>query len=251
MESTMRPKPELSSGAVAQTAAKKSVSSYNVVSLVRKTGPGWRVEKCVTGRTIFLQGDPADSIFYILTGKVKLAVTNETGKEAIVAVLARDEFLGEECLDGTRIWTATATALADCEVLRFEKPAFRKLIQQEPGFSEMFITHVVERTVRVQADLVDQLFNSSEKRLARTLLLLANFGQEGAPQPLIARISQATLAEMVGTTRSRISFFMNKFRRLGFIDYDHSGEIAIHKSLLNLVLHERPQIEPQELRAPK
>lgn len=192
---------------------------------------------------IFAQGDEAESIFYILKGKVKLTVLSSRGKEAIVAILTPDDFLGEECLDGQRIRTATAATLVDSVVVRLEKSALRRLIREEVGFSEMFITHILDRALRVQADLVDQLFNSSEKRLARLLLLLANFGKEGKPEPIIAKISQETLAEMIGTTRSRVSFFMNKFRKLGLIDYSHGGAIEVHKSLLNLVLHEQPHIE--------
>jgi CRP-like cAMP-binding protein len=149
----------------------------------------------------------------------------------------------QECLDGQKVRTATAIAMVESSVAQFEKASIRKVLHDEPAFSQMFIAHLLDRTSRVQADLVDQLFNSSEKRLARLLLLLANFGKEGAPEPIIAQISQETLAEMIGTTRSRVSFFMNKFRKLGLIQYGHSGGIEVHKSLLNLVLHEHPHIE--------
>lgn len=218
--------------------------AFDVKTLLRKISNGRRVEKYPKGHTIFAQGDAAETIFYILKGKVKLTVMSSRGKEAIVAILTPDDFLGEECLDGQRIRTATAATLVDSVIVRLEKLAVRQLIREEDGFSEMFITHILDRALRVQADLVDQLFNSSEKRLARLLLLLANFGKEGRPEPIIAKISQETLAEMIGTTRSRVSFFMNKFRKLGLIDYTHGGAIEVHKSLLNLVLHEQPHIEP-------
>lgn len=216
---------------------------FDVKKLLSKISEGRRVEKYHKRHTIFGQGDVAETIFYIIKGKVKLTVLSARGKEAIVAILTADDFLGEECLDGQRIRTATAVTLVDSVIVRLEKEAVRQLIREEPGFSEMFITHILDRALRVQADLVDQLFNSSEKRLARLLLLLANFGKEGKPEPIIAKISQETLAEMIGTTRSRVSFFMNKFRNLGLIDYTHGGAIEVHKSLLNLVLHEQPHIE--------
>lgn len=217
---------------------------FDLKKLLSKISDGRRAEKYPKGHTIFAQGDSAETIFYILKGKVKLTVLSSRGKEAIVAILTPDDFLGEECLDGQRIRTSTAATLVDSVIVRLEKSAVRQLIREEPGFSEMFITHILDRALRVQADLVDQLFNSSEKRLARLLLLLANFGKEGKPEPIIAKISQETLAEMIGTTRSRVSFFMNKFRKLGLIDYTHGGAIEVHKSLLNLVLHEQPHIEP-------
>ena len=186
---------------------------------------------------VFSQGDQADSVFYIHHGKVKLTVVSEQGKEAVVAVLGPDEFCGEGCLAGQPRRMATAAALTECEIMRLEKAAIIRVLHDEPAFSEMFVSHLLARTIRVEEDLVDQLFNSSEKRLARLLLLLANFGKEGRPEPIIAKISQETLAEMIGTTRSRVSFFMNKFRRLGFVDYNGSG-LEVHSSLLNVVLHD-------------
>ena len=179
-------------------------------------------------------------MFYIQKGKVKVTVVSEQGKEAVVAVLGPDEFCGEGCLTGQPLRLATATAMTDCEIMRLEKAAMIRVLHEEPAFSEMFVSHLLARTVRVEADLVDQLFNSSEKRLARALLLLANFGKDGRPEPIIAKVSQETLAEMIGTTRSRVSYFMNKFRKLGLIDYN--GRIEIHSSLLNVVLHEEPHI---------
>ena len=169
---------------------------------------------------VFSQGDPADSSFTSIDGKVKVTVISEQGKEAVVAILGPDEFCGEGCLTGQPRRMATATAMTECEIMRLEKAAIIRVLHDEPAFSEMFVSHLLARTIRVEADLVDQLFNSSEKRLARALLLLANFGKEGRPEPIIAKVSQETLAEMIGTTRSRVSYFMNKFRQLGFIDYN-------------------------------
>ena len=193
-----------------------------------------------TNATVFAQGDAADSVFYIQKGKVKITVLSEQGKEAVVAILGPDEFCGEGCLTGQPRRIATATAMTDCEIMRVEKQTMIDALRDEPAFSEFFVKHLLERTIRVEADLVDQLFNSSEKRLARALLLLANFGKEGRPEPIIAKVSQETLADMIGTTRSRVSFFMNKFRKLGFIEYN--GHIEIHSSLLNVVLHDQPQL---------
>ena len=173
---------------------------------------------------------------------MKVTVVSEQGKEAVVAVLGTDEFFGEGCLAGQALRISTVTAMTDSVIARIEKAAIIRVIHQQPTFAEMFIAHLLGRNIRVEADLVDQLFNSSEKRLARMLLLLANFGKESKPEPIIAKISQETLAEMIGTTRSRVSFFMNKFRKLGFIDYNGSG-LEIHSSLLNAVLHDQPQIK--------
>lgn len=196
--------------------------------------------KLKKNQAIFSQGDSCDAVFYIQKGKVKITVISTQGKEAIVAVLGPGEFFGEGSLAGQPLRLATAAALTDCDIVRVDRETMVRVLYDEPAFSEMFVSHLLARTVRVEADLVDQLFNSSEKRLARVLLLLANFGKEGAPQPILEKINQATLAEIVGTTRPRISFFMNKFRKLGLIDYN--GHIEVHKSLLNAVLHERPNI---------
>jgi CRP/FNR family cyclic AMP-dependent transcriptional regulator len=205
------------------------------------TGNGGRaISKYRKNETIFSQGDPADSVFYIQKGKVKIAVVSERGKEAVVALQGPDEFFGEGCLTGQLRRLARATAVTECEIMRVEKAAMIRVLHDEPAFSEMFVSHLLTRTVRVEEDLVDQLFNSSEKRLARALLLLANFGKEGRPEPIIAKISQETLAEMIGTTRSRVSLFMNKFRKLGLIDYN--GHMEVHSSLLNVVLHDDPHI---------
>src|ERR1700691_1512816 len=202
---------------------------------------GQSIGKYRKDEVVFSQGDPADAVFYIQKGKVKLTVVSEQGKEAVVAILGADDFFGEGCLAGQDQRIATVKAMADSTITRLEKSAIVRLIHEEPTFSEMFIAHLLGRSIRVEADLVDQLFNSSEKRLARMLLLLANFGKEGSPEPMIAKISQETLAEMIGTTRSRVSFFMNKFRKLGFIDYN--GGIEVHSSLLNVVLHDQPPIK--------
>lgn len=201
---------------------------------------GRSIAKYRKGETVFSQGKPADAVFYIQKGKVKVTVVSEQGKEAVVAILGPDEFCGEGCLTGQPLRLATATAMTDCEIMRLEKAAMIRVLREEPAFSGMFVSHLLARASRVEADLVDQLFNSSEKRLARALLLLANFGKDGRPEPIIAKISQETLAEMIGTTRSRVSFFMNKFRKLGLIDYN--GQIEIHPALLNVVLHEEPHI---------
>lgn len=192
------------------------------------------------GQIIFSQGDRADSVFYIQKGRVKITVVSGQGKEAVVAILRAEEFCGEGCLTGQPRRMATATAMTECEIMRLEKSAMMRVLNEEPAFSEMFVAYLLARTVRVEEDLIDQLFNSSEKRLARALLLLANFGKEGRPEPIIAKVSQETLAEMIGTTRSRVSFFMNKFRKLGLIDYN--GHIEIHSSLLSVVLHDDPLI---------
>jgi CRP/FNR family transcriptional regulator, cyclic AMP receptor protein len=189
-----------------------------------------------TQQVIFSQGDAADSVFYIVRGKIKIAVTSEHGREAVVGLLGERDFFGEGCLIAQPLRLATATSMADATVMRVEKTEMIRVLHAEPALAERFTAHLLTRNSRVEADLADHLFNSSEKRLARTLLLLANFGKEGRPEPITTKISQETLAEMVGTTRPRVSFFMNKFRRLGFIDYD--GEIKVHSSLLSVVLRD-------------
>src|SRR6185295_10864486 len=178
-------------------------------------------------KAIFSQGDVADSVFFIQKGKVKITVVSQQGKEAVVAILGKGEFFGEGCMVGQMTRLSTATAMEDSEVMRLDKSAVTQVIHNEPAFAELFIAYLLQRTVRVEEDLVDQLFNSTEKRLARMLLLLANFGKDSEPEPIIARVSQETLAEMIGTTRSRVSFFMNRFRKLGFISYN--GSIEVHR----------------------
>jgi CRP/FNR family transcriptional regulator, cyclic AMP receptor protein len=189
---------------------------------------------------VYRQGDPADFVFFIQSGKVKKTVVSEQGKEAVVALLGTGDFFGEACLAGETRRLATVSAMTKSVIARISKADITRVIHEEPAFAELFISHLLARNSRVEEDLVDQLFNSSEKRLARVLLLLANFGKEGLPEPVIAKISQETLAEMIGTTRSRVSFFMNRFRQLGLIDYN--GRIEVHRSLLNVVLRDQPQI---------
>ena len=214
----------------------------------KRFDPAVFLETAAQGRTIsahrkkkiiFAQGDAADAVFYIKKGKVKVTVLSKQGKEAVVALLGTDEFVGEGCLIGQPKRLATATAMSECVTMRVEKAEILRVLQDEPAFSQMFVSHVLARNARVEEDLVDQLFNSTEKRLARLLLLLANFGKEGRPEPLVAKISQETLAEMIGTTRSRVSHFMNKFRDAGFIDYN--GHLEVHSSLLSVVLTDPPR----------
>lgn len=187
---------------------------------------------------IFAQGDAADAVFYIKKGKVKVTVVSKAGKEAVVALLGQNEFLGEGCLIGQPKRLGTATAMTECVIMKVDKAEIQRVLHNETAFAQIFISHILARNARVEEDLVDQLFNSTEKRLARVLLLLANFGKEGRPEPIVAKISQETLAEMIGTTRSRVSHFMNNFRRLGFIDYN--GHLEVHSSLLSVVLKDAP-----------
>ena len=205
-----------------------------------KVNGGRAISEYRKDKIIFRQGDPSDAVFYIQSGKIKTTVVSEQGKEAVVALLGSGDFFGEGCLTGQPQRLATVSALTECVIVRISKTDITRVIHEEPAFAELFISHLLARNSRVEEDLVDQLFNSSEKRLARTLLLLANFGKEGRPEPIIAKVSQETLAEMVGTTRSRVSFFMNKFRKLGLIDYN--GNIEVHSSLLNVVLRDQPQL---------
>jgi CRP/FNR family transcriptional regulator, cyclic AMP receptor protein len=212
----------------------------------RRFDPVLFFETAAKGRTIsnhrkseiiFSQGDNADAVFYVKKGKVKVTVVSKQGKEAVIAILGIDAFVGEGCLIGQPKRLATASAMSECVTMRVDKTEIQRLLRDEPTFSQMFVSHVLARTARVEEDLVDQLFNSTEKRLARLLLLLANFGKEGRPEPLIAKVTQETLAEMIGTTRSRVSHFMNKFREAGFIDYN--GHLEVHSSLLSVVLAEQ------------
>ncbi len=199
----------------------------------------------ITGRTtsdyhknqaIFSQGDAADAVFFVQKGRVKLAVVSKQGKEAVIGILGPGDFFGEACLAGQNQRMATATGLSECSIVRLEKSAATRVIHDDPEFAELFLAYVLARNIRIEEDLVDQLFNSSEKRLARILLILANFGKEGKPEKVIPQVSQETLAEIVGTTRSRVNVFMNKFRKLGFIEYN--GGLEVHSSLLNVVLHD-------------
>ena len=225
-------------------SSRKVRASFDPKTFLTRVGDGRSLAKYRKGQIVFSQGEIGDAVFYIQKGKVKVTVVSEQGKEAVVAILGADEFFGEGCLAGQAQRMSTVTAMTDASIVRLEKAAILSVIHDEPAFSELFIAHLLGRTIRVEADLVDQLFNSSEKRLARMLLLLANFGKETSPEPIIAKISQETLAEMIGTTRSRVSFFMNKFRKLGLIAYNGNTEsgIEVRSSLLNVVLHEQPQI---------
>ena len=213
---------------------------FDPKAFLSKVNGGRTISEYRKNQVIYRQGDPADSVFYIRSGKVKKTVVSEQGKEAVIAVLGTGDFFGEGCLAGQVLRLGTVAALTECAIMRIPKAEIINVIHEEPAFAELFISHLLARNSRVEEDLVDQLFNSSEKRLARTLLLLANFGKEGHPEQVLAKISQETLAEMIGTTRSRVSRFMNKFRQLGLIGYN--GHIEVHRSLLNVVLHEKPQI---------
>ena len=219
---------------------RKPKQSFDPKVFLSKVNGGRAISDYRKNQIVYRQGEPVDSVFYIQSGKVKKTVVSEQGKEAVVALLGTGDFFGEGCLTGQPLRLATASAMTECVIVRIAKADITRVIHKESAFAELFIAHLLARNLRVEEDLVDQLFNSSEKRLARTLLLLANFGKEGRPEPIIAKISQETLAEMIGTTRSRVSFFMNKFRQLGLIDYN--GQIEVHSSLLNVVLHDQPQI---------
>jgi CRP/FNR family transcriptional regulator, cyclic AMP receptor protein len=215
--------------------------SFDPQKFLAKVGAGKTVSKYRKDQLIFAQGEAADTVFYIQKGKVKVVVLSEQGKEAVVGILEAGQFFGEGCLNGHGLRIATTTAMEECLITTIAKAAMIAALHDEPKFSELFVAYLLTRNSRVEEDLIDQLFNSSEKRLARLLLLLANFGKEGNPTPINPDISQETLAEMIGTTRSRVSFFMNKFRKLGFISYN--GKIEVHRSLLNAVLYDKPHIE--------
>jgi CRP/FNR family cyclic AMP-dependent transcriptional regulator len=216
--------------------AKSRFSAFDVQSFLDSAGVGRTVCKFPAKETISHQGNPANHVLYIQEGGVKLTVVNESGKEAVVAILGSGDFFGEGCLAGQSVCMATATTVAPTTVLRIEKAEMIRVLHAEHEFSDRFIAYMLSRNIRVEQDLVDQLFNSSEKRLARALLLLARYGAGDQPQKVIAKVSQEMLAEMIGTTRSRVNFFMNKFRKLGFIEYD--GEIHVNNSLLSVVLHD-------------
>jgi CRP/FNR family cyclic AMP-dependent transcriptional regulator len=215
--------------------------AFDPTTYLAEAGSGRTITKYTKNQAIFSQGDKADAVFFVQKGKVKISVVSDRGKEAVVSILGPGEFFGESCLSGQQLRIATVNAMTGATVTRINKEQMVQLLHEEPLFSEMFTQHLLKRTIRIEADLIDQLFNSSERRLARLLLILANYGNAGTPEPILAKISQETLAEMIGTTRSRVSFFMNRFRKLGFISYN--GQIEVHKSLLNLVLHEQPHID--------
>ena len=218
--------------------AKTSKFKFDPEAFLAKADGGVTVSKHGKGQVIFSQGDPADCVFYIREGRVKIAVVSAQGREAVVAFLKAGDFIGEGCLTGRPRRVSTARAMEDSVITRLDKSTMVRMLRDEADFSELFTAHLLARTIRVEEDLVDQLFNSSEKRLARALLLLANFGKDGKREPVIAKVSQETLADMIGTTRSRVSHFMNKFRELGYIDYN--GGLEVHSSLMDAVLHEKP-----------
>ena len=214
----------------------RSRAPFDPRALLEAIPEGRTVRDYRKGEAVFAQGDAADAVFFVQRGKVKLTVLSRQGKQAVIALLAPGEFFGEGCLAGQPLRMATATALTEGTTIRLAKPMMVRALHQDPVFAERFTTYLLSRNIRMEEDLVDQLFNSSEKRLARILLLLANFGKEGRPEPVVPKISQEMLAEMVGTTRSRISFFMNKFRKLGFVHYN--GGLQVHSALLHVVLHD-------------
>ena len=215
----------------------KHLAPFNPQTFLTQVGSGKSTLTAPQKQILFSQGDAADAVFYIQTGKVKLSVVSQQGKEAVIALLEKGSFFGEGCLAGQLVCMATATAEKDSTLVRIDKQAMIRVLHDEPTFSALFLTYLLARSIRIQEDLVDHLFNSHEKRLARVLLLMAHFGKEGKPETVISKISQETLAEMVGTTRSRVSFFMNRFRKLGFVHYNNGG-LHVHSSLLNIVLHD-------------
>jgi CRP/FNR family transcriptional regulator, cyclic AMP receptor protein len=225
------------SSIVLPRTAIKSIRLYDPTAFLSQAGLGRRIVDLKKGQTIFSQGNPAETVFYIQSGKIKLSVISSNGKEATIALLGEGDFVGEECIAAAQpLRLATATAMTESAVLKINKGEMVRALHERHDISDVFVSYLLSRNIRVQADLVDQLFNSSEKRLARALLLLAQFGKDGAPETVIPKISQESLAEMVGTTRSRISFFMNRFRKLGFIEYN--GKLTVHSSLLAVVLHD-------------
>jgi CRP/FNR family cyclic AMP-dependent transcriptional regulator len=216
--------------------AAKIKLTFNAEALLAAVGQGSAARDYPKAQLVFSQGDRADAVFFLQHGKVKLSVFSRQGKQAVVALLGPGGFFGEGCLAGQPLRMATATAVTDASIVRVPKPTMIRVLHRDAAFAEVFTTYLLSRNIRMEEDLVDQLFNSSEKRLARILLLLANFGKEGRPEPVVPKISQETLAELVGTTRSQISHFMNKFRKLGFVEYN--GRLEVHSSLLHVVLHD-------------
>ena len=229
------PKRELG---ISLVGVKKLSTDFDAKNFFTEAGVGRTVVHLKTKSAAFSQGGPADAVFYIQKGKIQLSVVSKVGKEATLGILGEGEFFGEGSLAGQTLRMGSATAIADCELLRIEKKEMMLALHREQTFSDVFVAYLLARNIRYEADLVDQLFNSSEKRLARILLLLAHFGKEGVPQIVIPKISQETLADMIGTTRSRVSFFMNRFRKLGFVDYSGASGLQVHSSLLNIVLHD-------------
>ena len=221
-------------------SAAKKTSRFDPNVFLATIGEGRKILSVPKRKVIFAQGDPGDAVFYIQKGKVRLTVVSKIGKEATIAIVSEGNFFGEGSLAGQPLRMCSAVAMTDCEILSVEKKAMLDVLHREPAFSERFVAYLLARNIRYEEDLVDQLFNSSEKRLARVLLLLAQFGKDGVPETVVPKISQETLAEMVGTTRSRVSFFMNRFRKLGFINYagGSEGALQVHSSLLSIVLHD-------------
>jgi CRP/FNR family transcriptional regulator, cyclic AMP receptor protein len=219
-------------------AASKKLIKFDPKTFLSTVDGGRKIAVVSKKQTIFVQGDSSDAVFYIQKGKVKLTVVSQIGKEATIGMLNEGDFFGEGCLTGQLLRLCSATAMTDCSVMRIDKKAMMEVLHREQSFSDLFVAYLLTRNIRYEEDLVDQLFNSSEKRLARILLLLAHFGKDGKPESVIPKMSQETLAEMIGTTRSRVSFFMNRFRKLGFIDYHAGDELQFHSSLLNIVLHD-------------
>jgi CRP/FNR family transcriptional regulator, cyclic AMP receptor protein len=216
----------------------KKLSKFDTKTFLSTIDGGRRIRAFSKKQAIFVQGDPSDAVFYIQKGKIKLTVVSQMGKEATIGILNEGDFFGEGCLAGQPLRLCSATAMTDCSVMKIDKKSMTEVLHREHAFSDMFVAYLLTRNIRHEEDLVDQLFNSSEKRLARILLLLAHFGKDGKPETVIPRLSQETLAEMVGTTRARVSSFMNKFRKLGFVEYDGGSGLQVHSSLLNIVLHD-------------
>jgi CRP/FNR family transcriptional regulator, cyclic AMP receptor protein len=214
------------------------VASFNIHEFLSSAGTSRRIGKFKKGQVIFSQDDPCDDVLYIQSGNAKLSIINTQGKEAVLAIVGPREFLGEGCITGNPVHMATATAIAPLNAMIIEKKEMMRVLREEQDFAEKFITYMLERNIKIEADLVDQLFNSSEKRLARALLILTRYGKDDKPETIVPKISQETLAELVGTTRSRVNFFMNKFRKLGFINYNGGG-MRVRSSLLNVVLHDQ------------
>jgi CRP/FNR family cyclic AMP-dependent transcriptional regulator len=219
-------------------AASKKLVNFDTKTFLSTINGGRKIEAFAKKQTIFAQGDSSDAVFYIKQGKVRLTVVSEIGKEATIGILNEGDFFGEGCLAGQPLRLCSATAMTDCSVMKIQKKSMNEVLHRQHAFSDMFVAYLLARNIRYEEDLVDQLFNSSEKRLARVLLLLAHFGKDGKQETVIPKMSQETLAEMIGTTRSRVSFFMNRFRKLGFIEYDGGSGLQVHSSLLNIVLHD-------------
>jgi CRP/FNR family transcriptional regulator, cyclic AMP receptor protein len=227
---------------------KRGVLAFDPATFLAKVGDGKTISKYQKGNIVFSQGDVGDAVFYIQKGRIKLTVVSKRGKEAVVGLIGFSHFFGEGCLNGHPLRITTAAAMDECVITRITREAMIATMRDEPKFSELFMADLLNRNGRIEEDLIDQLFNSSEKRLARALLLLANFGKEDAPEPIVGKFSQEVLAEMIGTTRSRVSHFMNKFRKLGYIKYN--GKLEIHNSLLNVVLYDKPQIRSKDKHGP-